>query len=85
VEFQEALPLLKQGKRMTRDCWPVGAYVTHVMGSPVYNVEGHPIRSLAHLSHFAPDKNGGGDWSPWCPTHADILAYDWTLVENANG
>ncbi|MGG4305001.1 MW1434 family type I TA system toxin [Bacillus wiedmannii] len=63
MEFNEALVLLKSGKKITRESKRKPPFIA-LDGSDIMEKCGHPI-------------SGYGTYTPWKPTQVDILASEW--------
>lgn len=88
-DFSTALRLLKDGKRVARSGWNgKGMFVFLVNGSkfivnrpPLLGIypEGTEINYHAHVDM----KTADGTVVPWLCSQTDMLADDWTLVDDA--
>lgn len=86
MDFGQAVRLLKQGKRLTRDGWNgKGMFLFLVPGShfkvnrpPLLGIypEGTGIDYRPHIDM----KTAQGDVVPWVASQSDILAEDWFVV-----
>lgn len=86
MNFEEILPLIKQGKRARRQEWNKQNFVFLVDGSkfkvnrkPLLGIypEGTQISYHAHIDY----RCSNGTIVPWSPGMQDILANDWTIEE----
>lgn len=88
MDFGDALAALKQGNCVARHGWNgKGMFLYLVSGSrfPVNRApllglfpEGTVIDYRAHIDM----RTAQGDNVPWVASQSDLLADDWTLVEN---
>ena len=89
IEFGEALQVLKAGGRITRAGWNGrGMFLLLVPGSTGLTVdEGRPLAKagipvgtrfnyLPHIDMWT----ARGDFVPWLPSQADMLAEDWMVL-----
>lgn len=86
MTFSEALALIKDGKKLTREHWVNAKCVFLVPGStftvsraPLNAVlpEGTEVNYRPHIDMLAAD----GTVGTWAPSMHDVLADDWKLVE----
>lgn len=90
MDIGHAANALKLGKRVARNCWPLGQWIVVVPGStfPVTadrpvgiaapELIGDTVKYRTHIDmHSA---RGGNSLGPWHPHGDDILADDWQIV-----
>lgn len=86
MNFSEALALIKEGKKMTREWWKNATCVFLVPGSqfkvnrePLLSVlgEGVEVTYRPHIDMLAAD----GTVGTWAPSMHDVLAEDWVEAE----
>lgn len=68
MKFEEALPLIRAEKALTRRGWPALHQWVSLCKSEFYR----PFLSFRTV---------GGDYVPWTATHADLLANDWEVYD----
>lgn len=79
LTFEEALPQLKQGKKIVRTGWG-GAEQYVALYKHITLEDG---TSLEVTPYFLINVLGEGEgFSMWSPTPCDVLAEDWVLVED---
>lgn len=67
LDFSEALFLLKNGKKVSRDAWDKGGIVTYL--AMVGNVTEPYIKAIHGQFNV-----------PWYPNYSDLFAEDWYQV-----
>ena len=89
MNFSDALELIKDGKKLTRENWTwnkqnififlVPSLQIEVKEKPLLDVypEGTVIRHHPHIDI----KYNDGTVIPWCMSQADLLADDWVIVD----
>lgn len=77
MEFEDALSLMKQGYKVTRQVWnDDNMYLLLEKAKDDYI-------TLPHIDVYIPtDRDGVNAHNivPWVATHSDLLAADWTVV-----
>jgi hypothetical protein len=70
---------LHEERRLSRESWfPVGRWIRL---QRQWNTEtGHP-RSVLRLDDMIIVREADGSVAPWMPTHADLLAWDWIVLD----
>ena len=86
MNFSQALELIKQGKRLTREGWNGrNMFVFLVPGSefkvnrePLLSIlgEGHSVKYRPHIDLCAAD----GTIGVWQPSMSDVMAEDWKEI-----
>ena len=71
--FSHALDLMKQGKRVRRNCWSEDEVSIHILKvpSPVDNLPVNPLFLIQNKSE---------GYSVFSPSACEILAEDWEVV-----
>jgi len=87
LTFSEALNHLKEGKKVTRPSWNGSDMFLFLVHGSLFNVNRAPllgiyplgteIRYRAHIDIRLPN----GDIGTWSPSNGDVLAEDWTVVD----
>lgn len=87
MNFSEALNLIKQGKKLTRQNWnDKGIFVYLVPGSE-FEVNRAPLNSIYEIGtkikyHSHIDlKSSDGSCGVWFISNIDALAEDWEIIE----
>ena len=84
LNFGQALEELKQGRRVSRECWEfIGMNIelqipdiTSKMTLPYIFMNFPVLEGNGTIDH-----NNVADRIPWLPSQADILSSDWTVIE----
>ena len=87
MNFENALTLLKEGKKIAREGWngkgmflymvPVGEYLPRTeIAQSITNEEG-----LVPYGAYAAIKGADGIVYPWVPSQQDMFATDWVACE----
>jgi hypothetical protein len=78
MPFSAALVLMRSGALIARACWPMGQWLRVCQAEETDTVS-QPFLMLDRPS--PPEAYPGGERVPWSPTHEDLLADDWRVVE----
>ena len=88
--FDEALQLLKQGKRVQRDGWNgKGMWLAHQEGYPrgipinanTARATGLPEGTVCKFLPYIMMKTATGEFVPWLASQTDLLAEDWRALD----
>lgn len=71
-QFEMALNLLRQGKKLTRDGWNGNGMYIQLQVPDAHSKMRKPYIFMSPVD---------GELVPWVASHSDILASDWTEVE----
>lgn len=85
-DFDAALRLLKDGKRVARSGWNgKGMWLAYVSGAMwgIGGIAPYDTPGAAHIDHapFIAMKTADNKFVPWLASQTDVLAGDWSLVE----
>ncbi|KRM05562.1 MAG: DUF2829 domain-containing protein [Liquorilactobacillus ghanensis] len=75
MKFEQALPLLRQGKKVVRQTWQGGEEYIFLVTKPVFASQ--PVNP-----YFLIKTNETPALSMFQPTSCDLLADDWIEVED---
>ncbi len=73
INFSKALDALKVGKRVRRLSWDKNGNWIELQSPNKTNPMTRPFLFIATITR---------DRAPWIPTQDDLLASDWTVLEN---
>lgn len=71
MTFDQALPMLREGKELRRETWGEGERTLIMFQSMNQSIEMLQLR------------RAGNVYSSWNPTHEDIIGRDWVEVTDA--
>jgi hypothetical protein len=89
MRFDDALPQLRAGQRMTRDSWNApGQFVVIQAGYPdgipinanTARATGLPEGTVCRFRPYLMLRTADGSFVPWQPTVSDVLAGDWAVA-----
>ena len=85
--FSQALEMLKQGKKVTRESWNSNGSHIELQHPDKYSKMTQPYLYIVSLIRITIGDNPLTSQSrvPWIPTQVDILADDWTVIDIISG
>lgn len=88
--FEDALPLIRMGYKLTRTGWNgLGMYVVLQKGYPegipvnenTAQAIGVPQGTVAEFSPYLLFRTAEGQFVPWVASQSDLLAEDWEVMD----
>lgn len=77
-DFSYALQAMRDGYRVTRKLW-------HDKGMDVMYVRLHRAPKHTDVLPYITIRTASGKIVPWVPSHVDLLAVDYQLIEREDG
>lgn len=90
MDFSAALHLVKAGRLIHRQGWNgIGMYVAHQAGYPdgipinanTAQATGVPEGTVCRFDPYLMMRNAQGNFIPWLASQGDLLADDWTTID----